>query len=485
MRVLFVVALPFLMEPLGVMTLIAQTRRRGHNADLLLLRKNKLLPAVLRFQPDVIAYSSTSADIALFSQEDRKLTAWFQRYNRKIPFRIMGGAHPTFYPAVLNELNLDAICIGEGDLAFPTLLDALSSGSFPKVIPNIVIKGQNAKPVLELVPNLDEIPFPDRKIFYTIMPLAVKTGLRSFMTSRGCPYQCTYCFNHAYNKMFSGHGPILRRRSVENVIEEIRKTAQDFPGMRFIRFADDTFCHHADHWLEQFAEHYRREIGVPFYCLMRSNTLTEETARLLSEAGCVSVGMSIEAGDEQIRNTILKRNISDELLMESFAIARKYGIKTYASTMVGIPGTSIDRDYYSLDFVRKVSPTATIFNICTPYYGTRLWEYCREKDFIEPTNLPTTRISQTPPLKCFSTSEQQQHRRMGSLGPLYCHAPSPIHLLVKFIIQKNIPLLDPICYAMGRAYTTYRIATRIFWHSLPQTPWLAIRLLVFAIRRMT
>lgn len=361
----------------------------------------------------------------------------------------------------------------------------LSAGGQPQNIPNLITRGQSLKPDLQLVRNLDELPFPDRQIFYTAMPLAVKTGLRSFMASRGCPYQCTYCFNHAYNKMFAGRGPILRRRSVENVIEEIRRTERDFPGMRFIRFADDTFCHHADQWLEHFTECYRREIGVPFYCLMRSNTLTDETAKLLAEAGCVSLGMSIEAGDENIRNNILRRNISDEMLIESFAIARKYGIRTFASTMVGILGTPIERDYYSLDFVRKVAPSAVIFNICTLFYGTRLWDYCREHDFVEPTNIPTTRISQTPPLKCFSASEQRQHRRMASLGPFYCHLPDPVNRCFRFVIRHNLPLLETICYAAGRAYTAYRIATRIFRPSLPRSPWLAIRLLVFAVRRMT
>ncbi|HOK90819.1 MAG TPA: radical SAM protein, partial [Candidatus Hydrogenedentes bacterium] len=349
----------------------------------------------------------------------------------------------------------------------------------------VIPKGLKNPCSLQLVQDLDEVPFPDRHIFYRVMPLAVQTGLRSFMTSRGCPYQCTYCFNHAYNKLFAGQGTILRRRSVENVIEEIKKTQRDFPGARFIRFADDTFCHRADPWLEKFAEYYRREIGIPFYCLMRSNTLTDETAKLLSEAGCVSIGMSIEAGNEEIRNRILKRNITDELLIESFEIARKYGIRTYASTMVGIPGTSIDSDYYSLDFVRRVSPSATIFNICTPFYGTRLWDYCLENQFINPMNVPTTHISQTPPLDCFTSPEKQRHWKMSLLGPLYCHLPGPLHKIIRLMINVNIPVLNPFYYVLGRAYTAYRIATRIFRHSLPRNPLQAFRLLLFAVRRMT
>ena len=74
---------------------------------------------------------------------------------------------------------------------------------------------------------------------------------------------------------------------------------------------------------------------------------------------------------------------------------------------------------------------------------------------------------------------------MVSLGPLYCHLPDPVNRCFRFLTRHNLPLLETICYAAGRAYTAYRIATRIFRPSLPRSPWLAIRLLVFAVRRMT
>ena len=132
----------------------------------------------------------------------------------------------------------------------------------------------------ELVEDLDALPFPDRGDYYRAVPVYRNMGIRSFSTSRGCPYDCTYCFNHAYNRMFRGCGKLLRRRSVANVIAEIQGVMAEHPPVRFIRFADDTFAHRADAWLEEFAESYSREIKVPFYCLMRSNTMNDDTAGL-------------------------------------------------------------------------------------------------------------------------------------------------------------------------------------------------------------
>lgn len=143
------------------MTLIALTKPQGHHADLLLGRNGRLLPAVLRLRPDLIAYSATSADIALFSAEDKELVGWFQQHHLSIPFRIMGGPHPTSYPSVLEELNLDAICIGEGDLAFPAVLNVLSAGGQPQNIPNLMTRGQSLKPELQLVQNMESGPMPD------------------------------------------------------------------------------------------------------------------------------------------------------------------------------------------------------------------------------------------------------------------------------------------------------------------------------------
>jgi radical SAM superfamily enzyme YgiQ (UPF0313 family) len=268
--------------------------------------------------------------------------------------------------------------------------------------------------------------------------------------------------------MFEKCGPVLRRRSVDNVLEEIKQVGRDFPPLRLIRFADDTFVHHADDWIREFADKYPRQIGVPFYCLMRSNTLTGETARLLAQAGCRAIGMSIECGNEALRNDVLHRGLTDSQVRSSFALAEEYGIRTYASTMLGIPGGRIEDDYDSLDFVRRMGPTAPIFTICTPYHGTDIWRMCVEHGYVDESSQDAGRIGEAQTLRCFSPRERAIQERACYLGPLYCTAPKWLAPAVRAAIRGPFPRL--MARYAGFTYTAWRTATRIFPQAIPRTP---------------
>lgn len=466
MRILFVTVTPYLIEPLGVMLLGAIARREGHETKLVFLRRVNLLKAVRSYRPDVIAYSTPSADVPVVREADAELRAWLRAGNQRL-WRVMGGPHPTYAPEICDEMELDAICQGDGDRAFPEMLRRLEAGESLRGIPNVALNGAGAEQK-EVVQDLDALPRADRELYYTALPYCGQSGLRTFMASRGCPYDCSYCFNHLYREVFAGHGPILRRRSVDNLLDEIDDVRRRFPPMRLIRFMDDTFTHRVDPWLEEFAEKYRARINVPFYCLMRSNTLTEATASLLAGAGCRAIGMSIEAGDERARNEILHRNLRDDLVRESFAIARKYGLHTYAATMVGLPGTTLENDFLSLDFVRDVQPSAPIFVICSPYKGTEIWRKAVEQGQIDAGVDVFNRMGELSAFNCFSQREKEVQARVAYLGPLYCKAPRLIAPLIRRLMTSPLPL--PAARAVGTAYTTYRIATRIFPQAVPRSP---------------
>ncbi len=90
------------------------------------------------------------------------------------------------------------------------------------------------------VEDLDSLPFPDRALVYERDPIAARGKIKHFLTGRGCPYNCTYCFNHALSEIYRGKGQRFRQRSVDNVIEEVRWVRDHYP-LEFVVFVDDTF----------------------------------------------------------------------------------------------------------------------------------------------------------------------------------------------------------------------------------------------------
>jgi radical SAM superfamily enzyme YgiQ (UPF0313 family) len=471
LRVLFVIPSAFVSEPLGVLQLMAVVRKAGHQAGLEIVGRGDPARRVERWPPDVIAYSAMSSSADAISREDARLRATLRARGRSA-FRIMGGPHATFCPGVLDEMALDAICQGDGDRALPELLGRLESGAALEGIANIGLSISGA-PVRELVEDLDALPFPDRGDYYRAVPVYRDMGVRSFSTSRGCPYKCTYCFNHAYNRMFKDCGKLIRRRSVGNVITEIQKVMAEHPPVRFIRFADDTFAHRADAWLEEFAKSYSREVKVPFYCLMRSNTMNDDTAGLLAKAGCRSVGMSLEAGSEEVRNAILGRNLSDRDVKRSFAAARRHGLRTYTNTMLGVPGTTPADDMMSLEYTRRIRPAAATFTICCPYPGTRIHEFARERGLLDDGSEPAGSYADLSVLNCYTQREKEQQARTCYLGPLYCFVPAFLLPLVRLVMKSRLSLR--LCNLLGSLYTQYRMATRIAPWALPRNPLALVR----------
>lgn len=466
MRVLFAISTPYTIEPIGVMLLIALCKKAGHQTRLFILKKRGFVREVERFEPDVVAYSAPSANVPLVAEHDAELRQYIEKTGKHI-HRIMGGPHATYAPQILDELALDAVCQGDGDRALLEWLRRLTTGEPLDEIPNIGLTGSGAIR-RELVTELDELPFPDREEYYRAVPYCRDVGMRSVLTGRGCPYSCSYCYNPVFKEMFSGCGTVLRRRSVENVIEEIEEVRRRYPPLRLIRFSDDTFAHKVDPWLERFCELYPARIGVPFYCLMRPNTLSDDTARLLAQAGCTAIGMSIETGSEQIRREILSRPLTDQVVAQAYATARKYRIATFAGSMVAIPGTTSEDDFRTLEFAKTIGPSVPTFSICTPYKGTPLWQMTVEKGFLDAEDSPTNRFCEHTMLRCFTPQEKEYHARIVCLGTLYCTAPRWLRPLILRLIRSRIPI--PMKLLLGKAYMLGLLAVRIFPQGISYSP---------------
>jgi len=365
-------------EPLGLLTLSSVLRQAGHRVRLAVAATEDPVAVAREWQPGVVGYSVYTGS---------------QTYYRDLNLRIkeavsvvsiFGGPHPTYFPEFVEQPGVDAVCIGEGEGAILHLVEALEADQPLTGIENWWFSRNGyveRNPVRALENNLDLLPFPDRELLFEQDAFTRLSGIKHFITSRGCPYNCTYCFNHVLAKIYRGKGKRLRQMSVGRVVEEVRWVKERYP-LQFVVFLDDLFIIYAD-WLRELAEKFPREVGLPFFCNVRANLVTPEKIELLRQAGCASVGMGLETGNPILRNEILKRNLSDEQIIEASRLIREAGIQLLTTNMVGLPGGSMENDLETLALNHACKPAYANAFLYQPYPRTELGEYAREEGYVE------------------------------------------------------------------------------------------------------
>lgn len=459
MKILFIVKDIDYIDSIGIMTISALVKSKNHSSYLGIIEREDVIKKIDELGPDVIAYSASTGEHKHYLRINEIIKSEFENI-----FTVMGGAHPTFYPDCIKKTSLDAICVGEGDAAFLELLDSLGNGASLEGIRNIVAR--NAKDgisIRELNENLDSLPFPDRRLFYDETEMG-RFPLKSFVTSRGCPYLCTYCFNHAFRKLYQGKGRNVRRHSVDYVLDQILEVKGEYP-LEFVKFYDDIFVYSIDGWFEEFVRKYKRAIGLPFHCLTRADLLTDDIARLLKEAGCHSISMSIEAGSPYFRNEVLKRNMSEEQVTSAFHICEKYDIKTFSNNIVGLPFARIEDEIATLDLNLKCRVSFAEFPIFHPYPRTELGNFCIKNEIYESEygDLHMSYMNKSP-LSCFSAREKNIQRNLSRLGVVIVLFPFLRNIFLRYLIYLPYNVFFFLSYYLAKAYMINR---RIYPFEMP------------------
>jgi len=446
MKILFVVKTIDYIDPIGIMLLSALVKTNGHTTHLGILDRENILNKIDDLKPDIIAYSASTGEHKYYLEINKIIKSRFKNV-----FTVMGGPHTTFYPECIKDNTLDAICIGEGEEAFIELLSELEKGRNISKIRNIVTRSGPNNGIRELYVDLDNLPFPDRELFYENTEMG-RFPLKSFMASRGCPYPCTYCFNHAFRDMYRGKGRVIRRHSIDYMIEEIRRV-KDRYVLGFVKFSDDIFVYRADEWLEEFVRKYRKEIGIPFCCLTRTDLLTDEIAKLLKQAGCHSISMSIEAGNPYFRNNVLRRNMSEEQITRAFHFCHKYDIKTFSNNILGLPFSTTENEIETLDLNVRCRVSFAEFPIFHPYPRTELGNFCIEKGIYTPKyeDLHMSYMNKSP-LSCFTEQQKNIQRNLSRLGALVLLFPFLRNIVVNHLIYLPYNKLFFLCYYLTKIY---------------------------------
>ncbi|KAF0135278.1 MAG: radical SAM protein [Candidatus Saganbacteria bacterium] len=469
MKIMFIINDLGVNEPFGPMMLSAIVKQKGHQTTLGVLQQENVEAKIDSWKPDMIAYSMMSVDMADMKKFNDNL-----RMRKKV-FTLLGGPHATLDRSCIDDPNIDAICVGEGDKAILEVVNNLEKGKSLEGIPNIMVSSDSKLELMDFIEDLDALPFMDRDLVYQYPEMA-KFGIKGIWASRGCPYPCPYCFNNRFNALYKGKGKIVRRRSVDSIIRETKELVKNY-RVAFVRMQDDVFVHKVDDWLKEFAKRWAEEIKIPFYCLLRSETISDEMAYYLKKAGCFSICMSIEAGDDMLRNRMLRRRISKEKLEEAFKIFKKHKINVYANTMLALPFSTLDQDIASVDFAIKVQPDMPNFSIFMPYPGTDLGDYCKQAGIYyadkEDINYGMRNAS---PLDCFPEKEKNAQYNLCQLAIVAVKFPALRNLIINHLIYwKSNKLFFFTHYFF--AITTYGRKIFYFKHTLREYVELIVRTL--------
>ncbi|MCG2712074.1 MAG: radical SAM protein, partial [Candidatus Omnitrophica bacterium] len=196
----------------------------------------------------------------------------------------------------------------------------------------------------------------------------------------------------------------VRFRSVDNVIQEILSVIKLYPQTKLIGFYDDILALKKE-WFKEFTQKYKQQIKLPFRCNMRANYLAnEDITSMMHEAGCRRVIIGLESGNEELRNGILQRNMSDDVLIQAAKLCKKYGIEFATFNMVGLPGEGADQLLDTVKLNVRLDTDFTYTSIFYPFPKTSLHKLCEDKglltdrvitDYVEGSSLNFDKVTMT------------------------------------------------------------------------------------------
>lgn len=345
------------MEQLGISLLSAIAKEKGHQVNLAFSaqlfndRYNLQFPKLANYfddtdlvikriidnKPDVLAFGALTSTY----QWGLRVAEKVKNHNPDVKV-VFGGVHPSAVPDLaIKKKQIDYVVVGEGDIAFPIILENIDKGDFYTPIPNTRFLNPDGKLVRGVqggfIQNLDNLPFYDKSLWENDIRIG---DLYMTLATRGCPYRCTFCFNNFFAELPEVEsGKYVRLRSVDHVIGELKEAKKRYK-LKFVDFQDDVFGTQKK-WLREFSEKYKKEINVPFQILTHPKFMDDETARLLSHAGCKWVQMGVQSMDDDYKKESLLRYEKKEDIERALKVMHKYHIKVKLDHMFGLPNEPI------------------------------------------------------------------------------------------------------------------------------------------------
>jgi anaerobic magnesium-protoporphyrin IX monomethyl ester cyclase len=286
---------------------------------------------------------------------------------------IFGGPLPTIVPDEFLETcpEADAVVLGEAEETLYDIVERVSSRDSLAGVPGTVVRSGGdlvRGPRRPFIQDLDSLPFPardliDHRRYVPPIGLYTKRPLTTMLSSRGCDHRCLYCFKWG--------GTAQRFRSPEPIVEEMDRAVREV-GVREIRFWDDTFTADKDRVLAIAELVQQRAVKVDVSIGTRADCLDRDVAQALRRIGCYHVLIGVESGVQKNLDTLRKEQTLEQI-EEAVRIAHEAGLRTFLTSIFGIPGETYEEGLETIRFVRRMRPDAAHFFTLCPFPGTHLY----------------------------------------------------------------------------------------------------------------
>lgn len=350
----------------GLALIGSATRAAGHSVTLTDLRAcagwDDFRQRIGRTQPAVFGFTMMSCEFDEIMEAVR-----LAKKHHPQAIMILGGAHPTLMPHEIEACpEVDVVFQGEGEITFPQLLTQVERGE------------QLPRQVRGDPPDLDKLPFAARDLFPAQdLPwpsLGFRQPFVTIITGRGCRYNCSFC-QPAERLMF---GKRVRRRSVANVMEELR-SLREKQGLNSLMIHDDCLTEDPG-WVQEFCAQYTASgFNAPFLCQSRPDLICKHPDLIaeMRRAGLRWLIIGFESGSDRVLR-FLRKGTTCEQNLEAARLCRRLGIRIWANYMLGLPTETRDEVRETVAMISKIRPDIGSPAYYTPHPGSDLFAYCQE-----------------------------------------------------------------------------------------------------------
>ena len=353
----------------GLGYLASSLKKKGHKVTVIDFNnktgneKKRLLKAT---NADYVGISIKSFTLA----ESIRLAKEVKKINNKAVL-IAGGPHITIdgYNFLNDNKEFDIVVLGEAENAILDITKGKKTEKIKGIIyrknGNVISNGKR-----EWKNNLNRIPLPDYGDFDSVINNKIETY--PLVTSRGCPYNCTYC------SVCIVIGKIWRARKPENIIEELKQAKKRY-GIKAFNILDDNFTLDIKRVKKICQLLIDNNLNLRWSCPngIRADRIDKELIQLMKKSGCYSISFGIESGNKEVFDKINKgEQLSD--VENAIKMAKSEGIEVNGFFIIGLPGSTYKKDKESMEFAKKLELNSSSWGILVPYPGTKIWDWMNE-----------------------------------------------------------------------------------------------------------